>query len=401
VPNFALNKYQLVLRSLVHNRVRTFTVILQLVLATVATMVSLTLIQGRERALLPSDLFKVAFTQQPSGLPVSAFTGQQAQSLTSRVSGLQAAAAYNSSNRNEIIVSGRRFVLFTSLEGSSTLPAVLKLERVAGDLRLRIDGSARSLLLQENLAKALFTSPEQAIGKNVVFRPAYGSSEPMRVRGVYRLNDEAVGTLNAQAIYGAADGVRLPVLMVRANPGKAQTVQEGLSTELQSTFQELIASGVQLKSFRDKDTNVNPRSGDTNKGLDRTLVVFSGFGAVLLAASTLGLYATALASTVERERDRAIKLALGVRPYWLFVEGLLEALLLSMVGVTIGAMIAVAFIGLIEANVGPYLFERSLSIQAEVLLQAMVSVVLVNLAASFHPLILAAKVKPAALFREA
>jgi FtsX-like permease family len=402
------NIFENILRSTVHqviyHRVRTAALVLQVVLAMVATTVSLTLIHGRERGLLPPELFKVTIDQKImiGSMPARVFSGRVIKTIQERTGSLQSIAAYAATNSAEITTDGQKYNLLSTLQGTSSLPAVLKLDLVSGDLSIEYSANQHKvLLLEESVAIGIFGSAQQALGKTVLFRlPIPGSApEPMNIRGVYRLNDADVGTFKMQAIFGARDTVRLSGLLVRAKTGETARAIEQVSLSVQGLFGDLIAQGGKILATTDTDPNFHSSNDPTV--LDPTLVVFSGFGAILLAATALGVFATALASSVERERERAVKVAIGAKVNRLFAESILEMIFTTLIGTVLGLVVAWGFITAIRSNVGLYLFGRSLTLQANVLLQSVAVVVVVNIIASLYPIIVGLRVRPAVLFKEA
>ncbi len=397
-----------ILRSTAHqviyHRVRTAALVFQVVLAMVATTVSLTLIQGRERDLLPPELFKVTIDQKImiGSMPARVFSGRVIKTIQERTGSVQNIAAYDATNSVELTTDGQKYNLLSTLQGTNSLPSVLKLDLVAGDLSIEYSSNQHKvLLLEEGVAVGIFGSVKQAVGKTVSFRlPIPGSApEPMDIRGVYRLNDADVGTFKMQAIFGARDRVRLSGLLVRAKTGQTTRAIEQVSLSVQGLFGDLITQGGKILATTDTDPNFHSSNDPTV--LDPTLVVFSGFGAILLAATALGVFATALASSVERERERAVKVAIGAKVSRLFAESILEMIFTTLIGTILGLVVAWGFITAIRSNVGLYLFGRSLTLQANVLLQSVAVVVVVNIIASLYPIIVGLRVRPAVLFKEA
>ncbi len=388
-----------------YRRARSLAVITTMALSTTAICLSLTLIRGRAESLLPPSLFKVSIQQRQligtAAAPI--FTADVVNALQREVPASAALAGYNATNQAEIRVGAQRYILSTVLEGTEQLPRVLGVRATAGNLELdssqSMDGT--TLLLENSFAVAAFGSAEDAVGKRVyVHLPLPGvAPTSARVRGVYLLNDSAVGRLKTQAILGLPQGQRASGLMVRAKSNAAGVAREQVTTFLLRSFKELITDGATIAMSADTSAHAHPEY--SVRKLDPTLVIFTGFGVVLIVSSILGVFATGIANSVERERDRALRVATGAGFGRIVAEGMTDALLLGLLGAILGLALALLTLAGISSMAGPYLFGRSLQTDWNVLVQSFALSVAVTLAASIFPVAMGARVKPGTLFREA
>lgn len=185
----------------------------------------------------------------------------------------------------------------------------------------------RGVVLGAPLAKQLGVK----VGDKVVFMGQYGQEEVQsrlfRVRGLYRSGAAEIDGAIAfaalapgQELVGVPDSAHQVALHL---PGGEDVDQEA------ATARGRVAAGLDVRTWEEAlpelgaMLQVDARSND---------VILAVFGVIV----AMGVLNTVLMSVMERSRELGVMMALGLRPARLSALVLLEALVLGIVGTTLG-----------------------------------------------------------------
>lgn len=194
-----------------------------------------------------------------------------------------------------------------------------------------------------------FGADEVVIGRKLVDR-----IENCRLGDVVQVNTtpfKVVGVLACEGPFESeiwGDFERMCVALQRpvANRVVARLAPEAQGKEF-AGFQELLASGEAWKDVKVKVTTertyydeMTGMLGDTLLALSIGLSVIMGIAAIFTATNTM------LAAVAGRTHEIGILLALGFRPFPIFLSFLLETLLLGLLGGAVGCLLALPINGI-------------------------------------------------------
>ncbi|HVY93392.1 MAG TPA: ABC transporter permease, partial [Bryobacteraceae bacterium] len=204
----------------------------------------------------------------------------------------------------------------------------------AGDINLR----QKVALLTEKLATSIYGSQQAAIGKNIKihglqFTVIGTFKEKVSTFGQSELNDKSVVIpITVQKYFVPVDRIDPMYVQVR----NAQDV-ESVTTEVQELLQSRHRAGATYKV--ENLTGILAAAKDIALVLSLVLVLVS---AIALVISGIGIMNIMLVTVTERTREIGLRKAVGAPRKDILLQFLLEAVIISLAGGTIGIVIGVA-----------------------------------------------------------
>ena len=242
----------------------------------------------------------------------------------------------------------------TRLDGATVTPDLFETLGVGarlGRALMAIDDNASStppVVLSDNLWRSAFGARDAVLGSTITLNgQAYavvgvmapGFEFPRREVDVWmplRFEPEAFEDRGNNFLQVVAR------LAPRATPAQARAEMSGIAAGLARAYPEANdKTGVTLIGLRDE---VSSRARTT-------LIALVGAAAAVLLIACANLASLLLARSVERQRDLAVRAALGARPRRLARQVLTESVALSVAGGALGTLVAVVAVPVAAALV--------------------------------------------------
>ena len=288
------------------------------------------------------------------------------------------ATTFYSAEIAALSADGGNLVIDTAVV-SDTFFATIGGPIVAGRALGAADDNGTAVVVSERLARRLFGDPSRAVGQSLTL-----SSRAYTVAGVAgpdfqfpsNKTDVWMPSGLARSLSPRCCGFRM---LARLAPGAAIG---GATSEVAAAAPTLGAgageTGMHARAIRLRDQIVG--------AIEPTLLVLFAAVALVLMIGCANLLNLLLARQVAREREAAIRAALGASRARLVAEALLEAGLLAAAGMTAGLVLAIGVVALLKrwqpAGV-PRL--DAIRVDAPVLLFSLAAAVLTALAAGLLP----------------
>ncbi|HEX3088961.1 MAG TPA: ABC transporter permease, partial [Ilumatobacteraceae bacterium] len=178
----------------------------------------------------------------------------------------------------------------------------------------------------------------------------------------------------------AVRGNNMLLMLGRLAPGATPTTAQ---SELRGLFARLVSQYPQLKG---ENLRVAPLVAETAKSVRQPLLLLFGAVCMVLLIAATNVAALLLARGVHREREMAVRTALGASRWHVVRPALIESLLISVIGTVAGLALAVAgvrTIGALAAARMPQL--AGLTVDARVVAFGVAIAVLVSIACGAAP----------------
>jgi putative ABC transport system permease protein len=379
-------------RQLLKHPIFTATATLTLALGIGANTAIFTVVQSVLLAPLPYQgaeklaVLKTHWTD--SGRTSRGVTGPDAVDTREQARSLEAVSLYSGGNMG---VQLRDHAVFTPLAFVDTnFARVFRLQPIAGHLFADADAH-HAVLVSEQFARDNFGSPQAAIGQIL-----HVENEAVQVAGVLPAPfDFPAGT----QVWEAAP--LQPKSMVRTAFNYRAVARLSPAATFQTAQTELSAFSQRLEAAypsenKNKQLLVQPlQTALTGEARPTLLFLWATVGLILLIAC-VNVTHLQLVRSMERQRELAIRRALGSSRWQVMQPVLLESLLLSLLGGMAGVLLAFPAIRVLVAMAPKELPRTSeIHINAWVLVFALGLAVLAGLVSSMLPALRAAKVDPA------
>ena len=193
------------------------------------------------------------------------------------------------------------------------------------------EGDGRKVVLGEKLARRL----ELRTGKKLVIATNDASGEIVeelfRVKGTFEVGADEVDAYlvqipleSARRLYGLGEEDATQVGVLLSDPGRRPAVM--------AAARELVPAGVALRTWEE----VMPELADYIRVDRGSNLVFQG---IIVFLSLFTIFNTILMSVLERTRELAMQLALGVSASLLRLQVVVESALLGALGSTLGVLL--------------------------------------------------------------
>jgi len=379
-------------RQLLKHPIFTATAVLTLALGIGANAAIFTVVQSVLLSPLPyRDAGKLAVLEThwtDTGRTSRGTTGPDAVDIRDQTHSLEAVSLYSGGSMG---IQLRDHAVFTPLSFVDTnFARVFQLQTIAG--RLFTDGDAHhAALVGEQFARDNFGSPQAAIGQIL-----HVENEALEVAGVLPAPfDFPAGTqvweaapLRPKSMVRTAFNYRAVArLSSSATFQTAQTELNGISHRLEIVYPS---------ENRNKQLLVRPlQAALTGEARPTLLFLWATVGMILLIAC-VNVTHLQLVRSMERQRELAIRRALGSSRWQVMRPVLLESLLLSLIGGAAGVLLAFPAVRIL-VTMAPRELPRTNEIHLNgwVLLFTLGLAVLTALVSSLLPALRAAKVDPA------
>ena len=324
-------------RQLSKHKAFTATATLTLALGIGANTAIFTVVQSILLAPLPyTDADKIAVVQThwtDTGHLSTGITGPDGQDVRNQAQTLEAVSLYSGGNSG---VQLRDHAVFTVVTGvDANFPKVFSLNPIAGRVISENDAH-RAAMVSEQFARDNFGGAQAALGQVV-----HIENEAVQIAGVlplgfdfpartqvweaYPLKPESLSrtAFNYKAVARVRAGISF---------GAAQSELDGISHRLEAAYPD---------ENRKKEIVVRPLQLALTGDARPTLLLLSGAVALILLIACVNVTHLELVRAMERQRELAIRAALGSSRWQLMRPVTAESLLISLAGGVMGVLLSV------------------------------------------------------------
>jgi putative ABC transport system permease protein len=400
------------LRRMLRRPMRSALTVLEVALGALAVTLALNLVQGRQLAALPPDVFRViaGSRSQSSFSSYPLFKTDDLPKLRGLIPDAEAVEMYMQPWDMRIEHNGKRFKIIGAARVTPGYASVAPLEMLQGAFFSSKDLKNGNLpvVIAQSVAKRVFgeTNP---IGKTLSVLTGYQEPgvplapfEPYRIVGVFR-DPPSSGQFNGTYLLMAfrpISGIDIEGTMslnIKARPGKLQTA----TSQALATVRNFYKDDFQFKNNK-QAVYVNTSSSvfQDAPGLDPQTLLFSAFAIIMLITCSIGIFSIQLVDITERTKEIRMRRALGATRSMIVLESLASAFVLAGLGAVIGVLIAAPLLPIIKNATGPFLFSRGLEFSPIVALEVVGIVLVVGVLLGFYPALLASRLKPVEALRE-
>ncbi len=398
------------LRRMTRRPLRSILTILEVALGALAVTLALNLVQGRQLAALPPDVFRVYSGSRGMGSTFSytLFKTEDLEKLRKLIPDAEAIEMRANIWEAKLEYNGERYKLAGVARANPGYVSIAPLQMVEGTFYGNKDLKAGTppVVISQRIAKQIF-GENKAIGKTVSISTGYSAPgealppfEPYRVTGVFRdpESDNGFGSdylLMAFKPYSSIEGE--VTLNIKAKSGMLETAK---SQALQAvrTFYKTDSMFVQFKGAVYATSSAN--TFEDKPSLDPQALLFAGFAIIMLITCSIGIFSIQLVDITERTKEIGMRRALGATRSVIVLESLASAFVLAGLGAVIGVLIAAPLLPIIKNATGPFLFSKGLEFSPIVALEVVGIVLVVGVLLGFYPALLASRLKPVEALRE-
>jgi putative ABC transport system permease protein len=400
------------LRRMQRRPMRSALTVLEVALGALAVTLALNLVQGRQLAALPPDVFRLisGSRNQNSIGSYPLFKSDDLPKLRSLIPDAEAVEMYLELWDSRIEYNGKRYKMIGAARATPGYVSVTPLEMRQGAFFTSKDLRSGNLpvVISENVAKRVF-GEANPVGKTLSVLTSLqqpgaplGPFEPYRVVGIFR---DPSGGAQFQSDYllmafRAVSGVDTEGTMslnIKARPNKLQTA----TSQALAAVRNFYKDDFQFKENKEA-VYVTTSSNATQDApsLDPQTLLFSAFAIIMLITCSIGIFSIQLVDITERTKEIGMRRALGATRSMIVLESLAGAFVLAGLGAVIGVMTAAPLLPIIKNATGPFLFSRGLDFSPIVALEVVGIVLVVGVLLGFYPALLASRLKPVEALRE-
>jgi ABC-type antimicrobial peptide transport system permease subunit len=399
------------IRRMTRRPLRSILTILEVALGALAVTLALNLVQGRQLAALPPDVFRVISGSRGVGTlsTYTLFKTEDLEKLRKLIPDAEVIEMHGSVWDAKLEYNGERFKLAGAARANPGYVSITPLEMLEGTFYGSKDLKAGTLpvVISQSVAKQVF-GDTTALGKTLSISTGYTAPgeplppfEPYRVTGIFH-DPEANNGFGKDFLlmpfkqFGSMSEGEIS-LNIKAKPGLLETAK---SQALQAvrTFYKTDSMFMQFKGAVYATTSAN--ATEDQPSLDPQALLFSGFAIIMLITCSIGIFSIQLVDITERTKEIGMRRALGATRSVIVLESLASAFVLAGLGAVIGVLIAAPLLPIIKNATGPFLFSRGLEFSPVVAFEVVGIVLVVGVLLGFYPALLASRLKPVEALRE-
>jgi putative ABC transport system permease protein len=395
-------------RRMTRRPLRSILTVLEVALGALAVTVALNLVQGRQIAALPPDVFRVISGDRSdnsfSSYPL--FKNGDLEELRKLIPDAEAIEMYGM-NWNAILeYKGERYKLISSAQVNAGHIKIVPLEMLQGAFFTSKDVQlgTNPVVLSQSVAKQLFND-ENPLGKSLQFSLGFTdpSSSPTfetyRVTGIFRDSTETQSYVDYAyfPFKESAAFAGFVTLNVKAKPGQSKSAQAQTLEAIRKVYKDdSLFNQAKKALYITTSSNI----GQDAPILDPQALLFSAFAIIMLITCSIGIFSIQLVDITERTKEIGMRRALGATRSVIVLESLASAFVLAGLGAVIGVLIAAPLLPVIKNATGPLLFSKGLEFSPFVALEVVAIVLVVGVMLGFYPALLASRLKPVEALRE-
>ncbi len=372
--------------GLVTHKLRSFLTILGIVIGVAAVIALLSICKGVEASImsrilsLGSDLMFIRpgstsqFGVRSASGSATSLTVEDAEAIQSQVSMITVVAPSNSTSQQ--LVAGSTNMRAQIVGSTTDYKTAYSLELTSGSFFSDADyeNGTRVAVLGSNVKTTLYPNSDP-VGQTLRM-----GSQIVRIIGVLKSKGATMGSSTDDAVMIPLTAMQQMFTQQRTSRGerivnsvavKVSDVKK--SDDIVAEITSLLRARHQLAASKDNDFSITSMEevAATVSETASTMTFFLGaIAAISLLVGGIGVMNIMLVSVVERTREIGIRKALGARERDIWVQFLVEAAFLSIVGGIIGILIGwgasalVSRSGLITTLVSPDIVLLAISVSA-------------------------------------
>ncbi|MNO49029.1 Macrolide export ATP-binding/permease protein MacB [compost metagenome] len=227
-----------------------------------------------------------------------------------------------------------------SITGTTAdMPKMMNLDIVAGRFFNSQEerGRQKVIIVDKKFATKAYGSESSAIGRKLVL-----SNGTYRVIGVYKQQENIMSGMEGERYTGYAP------LLAQPLGEDGDNVRLGMISGLAAVPDNLDNTVLDVKEWfaKKKNTEVNEFLSQTGKDAEQMIsssfgimqIIIGSIAGISLLVGGIGVMNIMLVSVTERTREIGIRKAIGATPGTIMVQFMIEAVILSFIGGTIGAL---------------------------------------------------------------
>lgn len=223
---------------------------------------------------------------------------------------------------------------------TSEAPKLQKIDMVAGRFFNSQEERARqkTIVVEAKYANKAFGTPQGAIGRKVQL-----SGGLFRIVGVYKVQESMMSGMGGERYSAYAPITAMPA------DGDGQSDLLSMIEVLPTSFEKMDETVETIKSWLSdrknvsKDAYVSESAKDAEQMIKSTFsilqTIIGSIAGISLLVGGIGVMNIMLVSVTERTREIGIRKAIGATPGTIMLQFMIEAVILSFIGGTLGALL--------------------------------------------------------------